>query len=1211
MDYQLQQTGPEVQEILNQAPGVIVASALDTLATKGAFFVKNEGGDVTGILLCYQDEDAFVQCYIHEGILFIRVGSSLPITSEWTSIMQVQINALQEGKVNKREGYGLSQNDFTDYYKGSITSLMTTVANLDRKISELSGIKKINVSMMDGLINESDEGFYDVDGNGNRYLAQMFRDGSVAYQWVVEPHSGKILVRRYHTQDSTPAWSDFVDAYSDKQDTISDLSTIRSGAAAGATAIQPAALTPIQDAINTIEAVIPSAASAQNQLADKSYVDNKVSSSTANFVGTYESLAELQAVQNPTNNDYGFVIEKDALGNEYYDRYKFNGTEWMFEYKVESTSFTADQWAAIQSGITSALVTKLNALPTAQQINTQLAGKQEKITTVNVNVDNSTGTPSGSASVNGSTLTINLSNIKGATNAPDEEDLTSEKQGDTDILKFKDKAYNSAAFSGLGRVHLRKNLSGGKNIITQAMVNKSNTIYHIQYDYDLNGETITLPAGCVLEFKGGSIGNGTIIFNGTIIKADGIAFKSNITISASSTLAGDVKVGWFAGVENDSVKLNTLLNSGADNIYLDKIVYHVHGTQRVQDEEMVDSQDNTYRKYNIGSEWLFCLLLNEVTSKIHWNGATLQQDAETNDSAPIIGLINCHNFVIKDLTIIGDKLIHLGTTGQWSHGIAILPDCSDIEVFNVSISQNYGDGICLLNNSNNTEQATFYAKNISIHDCIFGNTIRNNISVISGENIDIRNNIFRRIDSDLNADGTALVTDCHAHLFVDMEVNFMWQTIKNVTIENNSMYSNKIAINNTSGGVSFSQKGIVDNVNVIGNTIENCYYYEIAWGSNIPSATFFIEGNRLVGNSLYGGLYCVTKTHSYVRNNTFIGTKIGYLGNDNFNTGSENIKFPISSQLNIYDCLFVDTPASSVYVANFFGCRFVNAESLEVRTTKFVNCYFKNCGQISLLSFYDMTASDKATALQNKEIIESYGFVVGEDGSTYLAHDGNEFNGCTFVGNSDDINPLLLNNALYDPFVLRDTSMRDVKTSAYIIRSQTNQEPIIFDGVIFDNISSSIFTTNATITNTDILFRKVTITNISVEASSLRPIYIGNAKSVLFDRFNIEYSELYNETTTTKNIQILDNSVAEIKNAIINTKLASRRDIVLNSYKSAFATLQNINVNGIAFFTDAAGVQGSRLAAPVIGMCYFNTTNGKPMWWNGTNWVDATGIVVV
>lgn len=154
------------------------------------------------------------------------------------------------------------------------------------------------------------------------------------------------------------------------QPTIQDLSEIRSGAAKGATALQQSDLTPVENDIDAIEAKIPSAASASNQLADKNFVNSSIATNTANFVGTFNSLAELQAVQNPTNNDYGFVIETDAQGNEYYDRYKYAAAsqQWLFEYKVESTPFTAAQWAAIQSGITSALVTKLNALPTNAEL---------------------------------------------------------------------------------------------------------------------------------------------------------------------------------------------------------------------------------------------------------------------------------------------------------------------------------------------------------------------------------------------------------------------------------------------------------------------------------------------------------------------------------------------------------------------------------------------------------------------------------------------------------------------------------------------------------------------------------------------------------------------------------------------------------------------------------------------------------------------------
>lgn len=139
--------------------------------------------------------------------------------------------------------------------------------------------------------------------------------------------------------------------------------------------------------IENIGALIPSAASAQNQLADKDFVNHSIATNTANFIGTFASVAELEAYSGPkTNNDYAFVIEQDAQGNEYYDRYKWNGSAWLFEYKIESTAFTADQWAAIQSGITSVLVTKLSDLPTAAAlqsalyaITTALAGKQDTI----------------------------------------------------------------------------------------------------------------------------------------------------------------------------------------------------------------------------------------------------------------------------------------------------------------------------------------------------------------------------------------------------------------------------------------------------------------------------------------------------------------------------------------------------------------------------------------------------------------------------------------------------------------------------------------------------------------------------------------------------------------------------------------------------------------------------------------------------------------
>ena len=125
----------------------------------------------------------------------------------------------------------------------------------------------------------------------------------------------------------------------------------------------------LQTAIDIINGKIPAQATTSNQLADKSYVNSSISTATADFKGTYNSLQELEQVT-ANANDYAFVIATDAAGNTVYKRYKWvEGTGWSWEYDLNNSSFTAAQWAAIQSGITAALVTKLSDLPTNAELN--------------------------------------------------------------------------------------------------------------------------------------------------------------------------------------------------------------------------------------------------------------------------------------------------------------------------------------------------------------------------------------------------------------------------------------------------------------------------------------------------------------------------------------------------------------------------------------------------------------------------------------------------------------------------------------------------------------------------------------------------------------------------------------------------------------------------------------------------------------------------
>lgn len=85
------------------------------------------------------------------------------------------------------------------------------------------------------------------------------------------------------------------------------------------------------------------------------FVNSSVSTNTANFIGTFNSLSELESYAGEiTNNDYAFVVDQDLEGNTLYKRYKYTTSRslWEFEYSLNNSSYTANQWATINSGLT-------------------------------------------------------------------------------------------------------------------------------------------------------------------------------------------------------------------------------------------------------------------------------------------------------------------------------------------------------------------------------------------------------------------------------------------------------------------------------------------------------------------------------------------------------------------------------------------------------------------------------------------------------------------------------------------------------------------------------------------------------------------------------------------------------------------------------------------------------------------------------------------
>lgn len=114
----------------------------------------------------------------------------------------------------------------------------------------------------------------------------------------------------------------------------------------------------IEASLSSVQELIPNTATSENQLADKEFVNSSITTNTATFKGTFETADDLPATDVKAN-DYAFVIATDSTGNPEYQRYKYSNNAWAFEYTLNNSSFTAEQWAAITSGITSTKITSL------------------------------------------------------------------------------------------------------------------------------------------------------------------------------------------------------------------------------------------------------------------------------------------------------------------------------------------------------------------------------------------------------------------------------------------------------------------------------------------------------------------------------------------------------------------------------------------------------------------------------------------------------------------------------------------------------------------------------------------------------------------------------------------------------------------------------------------------------------------------------------
>ena len=133
-------------------------------------------------------------------------------------------------------------------------------------------------------------------------------------------------------------------------------------------------VTNVSNRVTSIEGKIPSQATSTNQLADKDFVNSSINNMTAFYITsnvdgdpfptrvsllnatTYYSGGEVRV---PSKNDYAIVLSDENHSNATTRYIYYN--QWEYQYTVNETPLTANQLSAINSGITSTLVSKITA----------------------------------------------------------------------------------------------------------------------------------------------------------------------------------------------------------------------------------------------------------------------------------------------------------------------------------------------------------------------------------------------------------------------------------------------------------------------------------------------------------------------------------------------------------------------------------------------------------------------------------------------------------------------------------------------------------------------------------------------------------------------------------------------------------------------------------------------------------------------------------
>lgn len=359
------------------------------------------------------------------------------------------------------------------------------------------------------------------------------------------------------------------------------------------------------------------------------------------------------------------------------------------------------------------------------------------------------------------------------------------------------------SFGNLTPAKGKQILHDQKDIDIEDFFSQKNTTYVISYNHEFR-EVLYIPAGCRIEFKGGSL-KGCIVFNDTRLTGQVDLRGSSIHGTISNKVFNASWLCFIDGITDDAACINEMIDV-CGSIFFPKGCYRLKSTYNTSGH--IPSEYETSVRAHIGIHRDNVILKGEKGTEFITEEpiGTICVYSKPNNISN-----SCRNISIRNIefTVKNNGVDYNG----FMHTIKVI-GVNGLKILNCVFNDFWGDAICLSHygDSPTTGERT-RNENVLICDCsILGGESHNNrngISVINGKNIIIKDNLIKDTSSPKQPGG------------IDIEPNNSAYTIDNILIENNVIEGVRGFVG-AIGIVLLRDEAPAHNIRILSNKIYDC-----------------------------------------------------------------------------------------------------------------------------------------------------------------------------------------------------------------------------------------------------------------------------------------------------------------------------------------------------------------------------------------------------